>query len=770
MVVAIAAIAVLFAVQRSGLAPQSPAPAVAVSAEPAAQYVGGSACAECHRAAYAAWKGSDHDLAMQVADDKTVRGDFADAKFTYAGTTSRFFRRDGKFFVATDGPDGKLADFEIRYTFGVHPLQQYLIELPGGRMQALSIAWDSRAKTQGGERWFHLYPGQSIKAGDTLHWTGPSQNWNFMCAECHSTNLRKNYDAESRQFHTTWSEINVSCEACHGPGSRHVAWAKNRGAGNAGADKGLAIALDERKGAMWVPVASTGTAMRSVPRATVREIEMCARCHARAARLTDEYVYGKPPLDTHRLAFLDEGLYYDDGQMRDEVYNWGSFVQSRMYARGVTCSDCHDPHTLKLRQPGNAVCAQCHDAAKYDGPAHTHHASGSAGASCPACHMPTTTYMVVDPRHDHSLRIPRPDLSAKYGMPNACNNCHAKQSPQWAAAAIERWTGKAPAGFQSFADALHAGSTGAPGARGKLLAIVDDRSQPALVRASALRRLGDARSPSLVDLVSRALNDADPLVRLAGVEALANADPHLRARYLARMTADPVRSVRIEAARALAGASENSIPASERSKFTKALDEFIAVQRYSADRPEGHMNLGGLYTARGDLDRAAAEDEKALAIDPTFVAAYVNLADAYRAKGDDAGAEAALRRGLVREPKAAALHHALGLALVRQKRMPDAVKALANAAKLDPTSARYAYVYAVALHDTGGAQEAVAVLEAARRRVPYDRDVLTALAHYALETGNRDAARAYVRELRELEPDEPAYARLAAQIEGQAGR
>jgi predicted CXXCH cytochrome family protein len=642
--------------------------------------------------------------------------------------------------------------------------------LPGGRLQALSIAWDSRPKAQGGQRWFHLYPGQGVKAGDTLHWTGPSQNWNFMCAECHSTNLRKNFDSESGQFRTTWSEINVSCEACHGPGSRHVAWARDRGASRAAGDKGLVLALDERKGATWTPVASTGTAMRSVPRTSAREIEMCARCHARAARLTDEYVHGKPPLDTHRLSFIDEGLYYDDGQMRDEVYNWGSFVQSRMYARGVTCSDCHEPHALKLRKTGNAVCTQCHEPAKYDAPAHTHHASGSTGASCAACHMPTTTYMVVDPRHDHSLRVPRPDLSVKYGTPNACNTCHAKRSPQWAAAAIEQWTGRPPAGFQAFADALRAGSTGAPDARGKLLTIVENRSQPALVRASALRRLGDAISPAHLDLVSRALNDADPLVRLAAVEALAPADPGVRARYLARMTADAVRSVRIEAARALAGPAENTIPAAERSNFTKALDEFIAVQRYNADRPEGHMNLGGLYMARGDSDRAAAEYEKALAIDPTFVAAYVNLADVYRAKGDDDSAEASLRRGLAREPEAAALHHALGLSLVRQKKRPDALKALASAAKLDPASARYAYVYAVALHDTGSAKEAVAVLEAARKRTPYDRNVLTALAHYALESGNRDAARAYVRELRELEPDEPAYARLAAQIEGRAGR
>jgi len=341
----------------------------------AADYVGGKVCGQCHAKAYEAWRGSHHDLAMQEADARTVLGNFDNAKFTYAGVTSTFFKRDGRYHVRTDGPDGKLADYAIKYTFGVAPLQQYLIELPGGRLQALSIAWDSRPKAAGGQRWFHLYPRQAIKAGDPLHWTGIGQNWNFMCSECHSTNLRKGYDAQRGEFRTTWSEINVACEACHGPGSQHVAWAK---AGAGGADKGLGIALDERWGVTWTQDAASGKPRRSAPRTSVREIETCARCHARAGRLADDYVHGKPLLDTHRPALLEGELYWIDGQMRDEVYNWGSFLQSRMHAAGVTCSDCHDPHSLKLRAPGNAVCAQCHVPAQYDVAAHTHHAAGMA--------------------------------------------------------------------------------------------------------------------------------------------------------------------------------------------------------------------------------------------------------------------------------------------------------------------------------------------------------------------------------------------------------
>jgi tetratricopeptide (TPR) repeat protein len=703
---------------------------------------------------------------MQVADEKSVLGNFANAKYAYAGTTSTFLRRDGKFFVNTDGADGKLADFEIKYTFGVRPLQQYLVEFPGGRMQALSIAWDSRPKAQGGQRWFHLYPGQNIKAGDWLHWTSGGQNWNFTCAECHSTNLRKNFDANSDTYRTTWSELNVSCEACHGPGSNHVGWARKQGDWQAlDSTKGLALALDERKGVRWIPVTDTGNAQRSTPRASTREIDTCARCHGRAARISDDYVHGKPPLDTHRLALLDDNLYWNDGQMRDEVYNWGPFAQSKMHAQGVTCSDCHDPHSLKLRAPGSTVCAQCHQPAKFDSPGHTHHAAGTPGAACAACHMPTTTYMVVDPRHDHSMRIPRPDLSVTLGVPNACNSCHTKQTAQWAADAIVQWSGKVAVGYQQFATALRAESTGAPGARGALLGIVDDKAQPAIVRATAIARLGRWMAPSTLPAVVRGLNDPDALVRLAAVEALANTDPATRQRYLPRMLGDSVRAVRIEVARALAGPAEAGLATEDRARFDGALAELVAAQNYNADRPEGRAGLGNLYAARGNAEAAIAEYRKALELDPAFVPAYANLAEQYRARGLESEAEKVLRAGVAKLPNAGALHHALALVLVRQKRYADALKELAEAARLDPGNARYAYVQAVALNDMGRPQQALKVLEAALKRQPYDRDLLSGLAFYTARLGSHDAALGYVKQLRELDPENPEYAQLAARIE-----
>lgn len=374
--------------------------------------------------------------------------------------------------------------------------------------------------------------------------------------------------------------------------------------------------------------------------------------------------------------------------------------------------------------------------------------------------------MVVDPRHDHSMRIPRPDVSARIGSPNACNNCHTKQTPQWAADAIGKWTGKAPSSYQNFAEALRAGSIGAPEARGALRALIDDNAQPVIVRASAIQRLGHLLTPSTIDAVTRSLNDPDAVVRLAAVEALANTEPAARQRYLPSMLDDPVRAVRVEAARALAGSAEQGLSDAQRGSFTRALAEYVATQTYNADRPEGRIALGNLYVRRGDDAAAILQYRKAVEMDPTFVPAYANLADLYRLRGADGEAVATLREGLVRNPQGAALYHALGLALVRQKQLAEGMGDLGKAVQLAPENARFAYVYAVALHDAGRAKDAIQVLANALKREPYDRDVLSGLAYFTAQAGDRSRALVYARKLRELEPEDPQFAKLEQQIKG----
>ncbi len=684
----------------------SPAPSTAPSPEaalPPATFVGSARCASCHKAEFEAWQGSQHAVAMQQPTATTILAPFGGETLTADGVTSTFFRRDGKYVVRTDGPDGKLADFEVKYAFGVAPLQQYLVELPRGHVQALRAAWDARPKEEGGQRWFHLYPGERIPAGDELHWTGRQQNWNFMCADCHSTNVRKNYDAGTRTYRTSFSEISVGCEACHGPASRHMDWAAHPQAWpQMAANKGIVAPLVERHGVTWAVDKATGQPARSTPRATEFEIGMCARCHARRAQLTDDVTAADRLDDGFRIALLDPGLYHPDGQMLDEVYNYGSFLQSRMYAKGVTCSDCHEPHTMKTRAPGNGVCLQCHDGTKYDAPAHHFHKPGTDGARCSSCHMPTATYMVVDPRHDHSFRVPRPDLSVALGTPNACNACHRDRSAPWAAAEIakRRPAGAAP-GSLRFGEAFASFDRGARDAAAGLAAIAADPAQPAIVRASALARLANEGAAVNEALLSGATRDPSALVRAAAASALEAADPALRARLLGPLLVDPSRSVRIEAAHALAGVPAAGLSPEVQAALPRATEEYLDVQRFNADRPEAMVNLGTALAAGGDFDAAQRAFLSAIESDRAFIPAYVNLADVYRGRGQEAEAERTLRDALAAMPASGAAHHALGLSLIRQSRAAEAVAELGEAARLEPDNARFAYVYVIALHDTG---------------------------------------------------------------------
>jgi len=738
------------------------------SAVTAAQFVGSRSCAPCHQREYIEWQSSQHATAMQEATDKTVLGDFAGATISHGGVTSTFYRKDDKFWVTTEGPDGKLADFPIRYTFGVSPLQQYLVELPKGRLQAFGVVWDTRPKDAGGQRWFALNPERSLPPGDPLHWTGIDQNWNYQCAFCHATNLKKNYDPHSDNFHTAWSELSVGCEACHGPASRHVAWASKMADGQRFDEprKGFAIDLDERKGVAW-SMSPTGTATRSEPRKSNIEIEACAACHARRQQFSDD---GRRLLDAFRPALLQPGLYHADGQQRDEVYTYASFLQSRMHAAGVTCADCHNPHTQKLRAPGNAVCAQCHVPQTFDTSTHHHHAAGSKGSECTACHMPTTTYMVVDPRHDHSIRIPRPDRTQSLGTPNACNQCHTDKTASWASEAVKSWYPTPKAGYQGFAEAVDLADRAAPGAQAALTTIVEDSSQSAIARASAVARLAPFLSPKSLAVIAHALKDADATVRMGAIAALANAGPLARLTLLPPLLGDDARIVRMDAARALAGGTEQHLSSEDRTRFDKALDEYVAGQRFNAERPEAQVNLANLYLARGQGGEAEAALLKAIEIDPSFVLAPIALAELRRSQGQESGAETTLRSALERNPNSAPLLHALGLSLVRQKRTEEALKNLSEAAKLAPETPRFAYVAAVALHDTGKPTEATQVLATALAHHPYDRQVLYALTAYELQSGQFESALSRANLLHELEPEDQQVNQLLAAIRQAMGK
>jgi predicted CXXCH cytochrome family protein len=583
-----------------------------------------------------------------------------------------------------------------------------------------------------------------------------------MCAECHSTNLKRNYDLETNTFKTTWFEINVSCEACHGPGSEHVEWAERKNADEF-PNLGLLVNFDERKDVTWEIDKASGSAVRSKPIESHTEIEVCSRCHSRRSAISYDYVYGKSLLDTHIPALLEEGVYYPDGQIQAEDYEWGSFIQSKMYQKGVTCTDCHDAHSLKLKAEGNTLCSGCHMAEKYDAPSHHHHKPLSTGSRCVSCHMPETNYMVIDARRDHSLRIPRPDLTVKIGTPNACNECHTGSTPEWAVSEINEWGGGYK-GFQNYGETLYAARTGALHAEELLVKLADDENAPSIARATALTELGGYLSHSSLGAVETGLKNDDPLIRGAALDALQSAPPEIKIRLAFGLLSDPVLAVRTKAVTLLAGVPKESLNAGQREALNEAVEEYVRSQMTNADRPEAHLNIGLIYAQLGRLSEAGSSYQYAIKLEPSFIPAYVNLADLYRVEGRDSEAESLLRSALGISPWNGDVYHALGLLLVRQNRMPEAMNALEQSVKLSPENTRYSYVYAVALNDAGRKSESIRVLEEAHKRRPSDREVLYALITYNRANGNIPAAVGYAEQLVEISPDDPEIARILHEL------
>ena len=729
------------------------------------------ACARCHEDETTAWRGSHHDLAMQPADESTVLGDFDGTTVEHRGARARFFKKDGRFFAHTDGPDGVATDFEVSYTFGVTPLQQYLVKFPDGRMQVLPFCWDSRTEGAGGQRWFHIYQDESIPHTDALHWTGVHQNWNFMCADCHSTDLQRHFDVESNRFATTWSEIDVACEACHGPGSAHVDWAQRREArgeteshGETATEMGLVASLRGLPDAAWVLDKTTGQAKRAGPLPAASQVETCARCHARRTAIAD-HGHGAPLLDAVIPAMLREGLYHADGQILDEVYVWGSFRQSKMHMHGVVCTDCHEPHGGGLRTTGNGLCYRCHAPETFDVFEHHHHKAGTPGANCVDCHMPHTTYMVVDPRRDHSIRVPRPDLTTKIGTPNACNKCHTDKTAEWATEAIDNWYPD-PKRPEHYGEVFAAGREGQLDAGPRLAALTGNKEQPGIVRASAIGLLAERGYRELQGLAYSLSRDADPLVRHEVARALDGFEEPTRAELGGRLVRDPIRAVRIEAARRLAGMPTAALEARTRAARDQVLEEYVAAQMVNADRAFAHVNIGVLRAIEGRLDEAEKSYLTAIRLDRRSRDAWANLADVYRERGQDAACLKTLRDALKILPRDPGLHHALGLAYVRGKQPERALDSLETAWSLGPRNPQWGYVYGVALTSTDGRRrEGLDVLESVHARHPTHRPTLQGLVSISQQMREFGRALRHARVWSALDPDDADLSDLVKNLE-----
>ncbi|MER2495360.1 multiheme c-type cytochrome [Vibrio neptunius] len=661
----------------------------------ASQFVGSNACADCHQEAFQAWQGSHHQQAMQHATAKTVLGDFNDTKFEFEGSVNRFFTLNDQFLVNIQGPDGQWHDYQIKYTFGVTPLQQYMVEFEDGRVQLIPFAWDSRPENQGGQRWFHLYPNMTPK--DEFYWTNTGQNWNFMCADCHSTNLEKNYSADTNTYKTTWSEISVGCEACHGAGQAHLDWANSNQPSQAhfGFDRDLSKAVKE-----WVIKEGSSTAQPLAIEDT-DQMAVCAQCHSRRVQLSEsnDHVSGNF-LDRYLLSTITPELYHHDGQIHDENYVYGSFLQSKMAEKGVSCTNCHDPHNATLKIPEETVCAQCHSPQEYGSDKHTFHLPNSEASKCTTCHMPETTYMQVDPRRDHSWQIPRPDLSMNIGTPNVCTSCHEDKTDQWANSALEKWFPNSEhRNPRHFSIAFYASAINHNSAGNALSYVAQNSGESAIIRASALQRIANHLGQNSLVALARATKHQNELIRLGAVQGAINYPFDQKWQLLAPLLEDSVYAVRTEAAGALAKHWQ-SMTITQKQRIEPALEEYVSIQIYNSDRGFGRTNLGNVYRAKGKLDKAITSYTSAIEIEPYYPNSHINLADLYKSAGKEELALNVLKQGLNAQPSSGVFMYSIGLSLIRQKNKSGAISYFKQATIAEPENAQYWLVYGLSLEQS----------------------------------------------------------------------
>jgi tetratricopeptide (TPR) repeat protein len=689
------------------------------------KFVGDAACKNCHATAYNDWLRSDHYKSIQVPTDSTVLGNFSNTVFTTDGITSAFFKQGKKFIINTQGDDGKNHDYEVKYTFGYYPLQQYLIEFPNGKLQATRASWNSKE-----HKWFHQYANQKIDYRDWLHWTGNAQNWNTMCAECHSTNLKKNYDIESDSYKTTFDVLNVSCEACHDAGKKHIDYI-NSNEYKAGERFKSAFILLKKNSEQ------------------IKEINTCAPCHSVKTNISADSKSSEELLDNYIPVIPNTQRFHADGQVNDEDYTYTSFLQSKMFHRNVKCSNCHQPHSEKLILTGNQLCLQCH-AKNYNNPLHHFHKINSAGAECKNCHMPGKFYMGNDFRYDHSFRVPRPDLSVQYNTPNACNNCHTNKSFSWAVAAVNKWYGNKRK--YHFAEDLIPGSRVDNGSEQHLIKLLADTSVPNIIKATALNYLGNIQTNTSLNSLLDALNSKDAQVRYEAIKSMAAFPVQQWKNAVLPMLNDKVSAVRIAAADALTVISSEEIPADYFKSYTGAKDELQTFLLYQADFAHGNINIAEHYYKLKDYFNAEKFYKRVLKKDSLSNMVRLNLATIYNEQGKNNEALDMLLNAAKVDSKNAEIFFKTGLLYYELKNKKTAAANFEKAVQLKSANPRLYYNYGLLLQEDGATNVAIKILQTGLLVNKKDESLNYALAYVYLSNNQPEKALPYANVLKEIAP------------------
>ena len=701
-------------------------------------YVGDQQCISCHANQYKDWLKSDHFKAIQKPTDSSVLGNFNNSSFSADGVSSHFFKKDGKFIVNTQGEDGKNHDYEVKYTFGYYPLQQYLVEFPGGKLQTTRLSWDSKQN-----KWFHQYAGQKIDFRDWLHWTHNAQNWNTMCAECHSTNLKKNYDIDKDSYDTKFDVLNVSCEACHGPAKNHISYINSAEYKSGHKIEHSLLQL------------GTNTAQ-------LAQINTCMPCHAVQNAVAADKINSEELLDNNIPVLPNTERFHADGQVKEEDYTYASFLQSKMFARNIKCNNCHNPHSGKLILTGNQTCLQCH-AKTYDSPAHTFHTTNSEGAMCKNCHAPGKYYMGNDLRYDHSFRVPRPDLTVQYSTPNACNNCHKDKPAKWAADAVVKWYG--PKRKYHFAEDLIPGSQLNENSEKHLIKLIGDTAVPHIIQATAINYLGSISTESSLNILLKSLSNPDALIRYEALRSLMHfAINSTEKNKIYTLLNDKVRSVRIATADLVGLMGDSELPQEYLSAYQNAKGELEKQLLYQADFAHGNIPIADYYARNKNYVSAEKFYLRTLAKDSLANLARLNLSVAYNAEGKNDAALSILKVAVKTDPKNDQAWYNLALLYSELKDNTSAFASFEKAIQLQSKNSRLYYNYGLLLQQSGKGNKAITILQEGLKQDPVNESLNYAIAYTLVQNGQSNKAITYARVLKNINPNNPDYQQLFATL------
>lgn len=698
-------------------------------------FLGDEACKNCHADAFKDWEGSHHDKAMEIASESTVLANFNDVKFTSQGVTSHFFKKDSNYYVNTEGPDGNYHDYKIEYTFGIQPLQQYIVKFPDGHFQCLRTAWDTKQN-----KWYDLYPDFKVVHSEWLHWSRGGLNWNTMCSDCHSTNVRKNYDEKTHSYATKYAIINVSCEACHGPGKNHVEHASKLGSA-------YKFSNDLKM--------TKATKPKDL-------VDDCARCHMRREQISEFYNFEGSMLDHYFPQLIVENTYHVDGQILDEDYVYGSFVQSKMYHNNVTCTNCHNPHSNKLKFDGNALCTQCHVPEKYDTPKHHFHSINTESSMCINCHMTGKYYMGNDFRRDHSFRIPRPDLSLKYGTPNACTQCHKGKSDEWALENFKKNHGEPKQNH--FSDLLAPGLTGSEHGLEDLFKLANNTSYPEIARASAVKGIANYVNSIAIDDMLKFLKDDSPLVKAATLDALGTLQTNDYVSYFLPLLNDKKRSVRVKAFFAIGSLIENQVPKTYKEVYKKVKIEFETTLNVTSDFVGGRIKKADYNLKKGDINAAIKGYESALDIDNINNIVRMNLANLYYRNNEFGKSEDAFKTIIKQEPTYGETYYSYALLLAELNRTDDAIKQLLLAIKYMPNNTRSYYNLSLLYDKKDDFKNAESIVVKGLKIAPQNESLLYILAYLYSKNNQKEKAKNIATLLVQLFPNNTDYRGMLNQL------